>query len=350
LGLSIAISGGITITALVIVLGIIFAISYQINTESLANTEAFEINNSLLKTSMTIKSIEALSGNNVINFQIYNNNTKKLWNYEDFDVLVTYDADIATVKTRITETLYYNTSASFTGIPTSNILRPDGIAEGGWGQQIGCTPGTSYLCINEIIQDDTDFIRTSNLRDNDFEVVNFTLSNVIDPLVDTGHVVRYTYKEEDNGASNPDLIVTLFQGVTTIATWTELGKLPITFTLGIHPLTIGEAGSITDYNDLRLGFNATCNGCPGGGSHERVSVSWAEIEIPDTLIFIPDIEPTEWAIAEIITDFFDPRIVNEGEYAQAIGELSYPIFPGGLLEITISSDNGKVDSDSIIVP
>jgi hypothetical protein len=350
LGLSIAISGGITATALVIILGIIFAISYQINSQSLANTDSFEIQDAFLKTDMDIKSIDAFSGNNVINFVLFNNNSKKLWNYEDFDFIVTYDADIATVKTRITEKLSYNNTASFTGLPTDNFARPDGIAEGGWGQQSGCTPGTSYLCIDEVIRDDTDFIRSSNLRDNDNEVVNYTLSNVIDPIIDTGHIVKYTYKEEDNGASNPDLIVTLFQGVTTIATWTELGKLPITFTLATHPLTIGEAGSITDYNDLRLNFNATCNGCPGGGSFDRVSVSWAELETPFTLITIPDIDTKEWAISKINNDVLDPRILNYQESAQIIGELSYPIFPGGLLEITLSSDNGKINNDSVIVP
>ena len=180
MGLSIAISGGITITALVIVLGIIFAISYQINTVSLANTESFEINNSLLKTSLTLKSIDATSGNNIINFQIFNNNSKKLWNYEDFDVLVTYDADIATVKTRITETLSYNSSASFTGAPTDNFMRPDGVANGNWAFPTGCTVATSYLCIDEVIQDDADFITTLSLALNGFDPVNYTLSSVIE--------------------------------------------------------------------------------------------------------------------------------------------------------------------------
>jgi len=353
LGLSIAISGGITATALVIIMGIIFAISYQINTESLANTEAFEIQNSLLKTNMDIKSISAVPGVSTVDFVLFNNGSTKLWNYNDFDMLVTYDANIGGVSTRVTESLTFNETASFGGLPSIVFARPDGIAEGGWTFATGpnpCTPGNPFNCIDEVVQDDNDYISTQNLRLNLNQEVNFTLSNLVDPLVDTGHVVSYTYREEDNGASTPDLIVTLFQGVTQIATWTHLGKLPITFTLATHTLTIGEAGIITDYNDLRLGFNGTCNGCPNpGGQSDRVSVSWAELEIPPTINPILGLGSKEWGITNLSNDILDPRLLNFQESASIRVELTYPIFVNGFLEITISSDNGKVDSDSIIV-
>ena len=352
MGLSIAISGGITVSVLVIILGIIFAISYQINTETLSNTESFEIKNSLKKTKMTIKNIEAESGNSIINFQLYNNSSKKLWNYEDFDVIITYDADISSVKTKITETLIYNKSASFTGIPTDHFLRPDGTAEGSWNQHVGCTNPTAYLCINEITRDDTDLINSTALGTNSFDPINFTLSDVLDPGIDTGHILRYTYSEANEGSNTPELIVSLYQGDTLIATRSELQPLPTSPTLASYTLNaISEVPLITDYSNLKLGFNATCDGaCTNPGpTRDRVTITWAEIEIPDTLLIIPDIEPLEWAIAEIITDFFDPRIINEQEYAQIIGELTYPIYPSGKLEITISTDNGKIDNDSTIV-
>ena len=351
MGLSIAISGGITATALVIILGIIFAISYQINTQSLANTEAFEIQNSLLKTNMDIKSISGLSGDAVVNFVLFNNGSTKLWNFDEFDMLITYDANIGGIKTRVTESFTFNETASFTPILPAPFLRPDGFADAStWSQQTGCTPATAYLCIDEINRDDSDFITSDQLRNNENDVVNFTLSDASDPLIDTGHIVRYTYREEDNGNSNPDLIITLFQGDTIIKTWTELGKLPITFTPATRPLTVGEASSITDYNDLRLGFNATCNGCPGGGGQrDRVSISWAELEIPANDNPISGLQPKEWGIGGFTNDVLDPHLLNSQESAQIRAILSYPIFASGILEITISSDNGKIDSDSIIV-
>lgn len=356
MGLSAAISGGITITALVIILGIIFAISYQINTESLANTEVFEIQNALLKTKINITNMNGLPSNNVINFVLVSNGSQKLWNYKDFDLIITYDADIASVKTRMTEHLSYNATAAFeektwvAGPQPTQFERPDGIAQGGWQQATGCAVGSAWLCIDEALQDDLDFISSNRLRNNDNEVVNFTLSDVSDPGVDTGHIVRYTYREENQGNSNPDLIVTLYQGLVAIATWTHLGQLPLAFTLATQPLTAIQAGAITDYTDLRLGFNATCNGCPGGGAQrERVSVSWAELQVPGTsgsVTSIDGLQAKEWTINRITNDNLDPGIINNQETAQIVGNLSYPIFSGGLLEISISSSNGKVDTDS----
>ena len=350
MGLSIAISGGITALVLVVILGIIFAISYQINTESLATTDSFEIQYSFQKTNLDIKQITAVSGGDTVNFLLYNNGSTKLWKYDEFDFIVTYDADILGTETRITEQFTFNETASFSQVSSNPFSRPDGIAQGGWGQQSGCTPGTAYLCIDETIQDDSDFIRTSLLGTDTDDVVNFTLSTIPDPQTDTGHVVRYTYREEAQGSNSPDLEVGLFQGDTQIAAWTESGPLPITFTLSTRALAIGEAASITDYSDLRIGFNGTCDSsCLGGGNRERVSVSWAELETPATILGISGLQPREWGISNLVNDVLDPRILNFQEGAEIRAILSYPIFASGELEITISTDNGKANTDSIIV-
>ena len=265
-------------------------------------------------------------------------------------MIITYDADILGTKTRMTEQFSFNETASFGSASSNPFSRPDGIDSGGWSQQTGCTPGTAYLCIDEVIQDDADYITTSLLGTDTDEIVNFTLTDVNDPGVDTGHEVRYTYREENQGSNSPDLVVTLFQGLTEIATWTESGALPTTFTLSTQTLTIGEAGSITDYSDLTIEFNGTCdNSCLGGGNRERVSVSWAELEGPSSIQHLAGLQPSEWGISTLTNDVLDPRVLNYQEAAEIKAILSNPIFANGLLEITISSDNGKINSDSIIV-
>jgi hypothetical protein len=75
-------------------------------------------------------------------------------------------------------------------------------------------------------------------------------------------------------ASTADLTVTLYQGVTAKASKVITGITVSAFTDDSFTLTGGEADSITDYNDLRLGFKASGT---GGG---RVDVSWTEMEMP----------------------------------------------------------------------
>jgi hypothetical protein len=75
-------------------------------------------------------------------------------------------------------------------------------------------------------------------------------------------------------ASTADLTVTLYQGGTAKASKVITGITSSSFIDDEFVLTGGEADSITDYNDLRIGFKATAT---GGG---RVDVSWAEVETP----------------------------------------------------------------------
>ena len=57
----------------------------------------------------------------------------------------------------------------------------------------------------------------------------------------------------------------------------------------------------------------------------------------------------QWGNVEHFNDYLDPKIVNSQEAVRIFGQLEYPIFQNGVLEITVSADNGKVDSNSIIV-
>jgi hypothetical protein len=71
------------------------------------SSEISVLEDSISQTEMRIDSIEAAIGNNKVNFTLTNDGNEKLWNYDDFDLLITYDADIAGVKTPVTEKLTY---------------------------------------------------------------------------------------------------------------------------------------------------------------------------------------------------------------------------------------------------
>jgi hypothetical protein len=127
---------------------------------------------------------------------------------------------------------------------TYAFARPDAdVTDGAWTPSSG---GDLYAMLDEVTYDDGDYIYTMTPSE-----CAVSLSALGDPGVSTNHTVRY--RAAGDGAT--DLIVTLKQGSTTIATWTE-SNASSTATTYEHTLTTGEADSITDYTDLKLHFEA----------------------------------------------------------------------------------------------
>lgn len=128
---------------------------------------------------------------------------------------------------------------------TPQILVPaSDIAAGAWLPSVAAQP--LYSMLDETPSDDADYDYTVSASTME---VKFTSG--VDPQVSTGHVVRYRLK--GNGSNSA--VVTLKQGATTIAQWTET-NVPSTVTLYAHTLSAGEADAITDYSDLRLNVQA----------------------------------------------------------------------------------------------
>lgn len=104
MGLSNAISGGIILFGITYV---IFAFSGMTdNTVSILDTssELSDLENKLMKTEISV-TIEATPGtNDTFSFDITNTNVEKLWKFEKFDVIVTYDNS----GTTYTETMTYD--------------------------------------------------------------------------------------------------------------------------------------------------------------------------------------------------------------------------------------------------
>ncbi len=341
MGLSIVVAGGIVMIAIMSMLFVVPSVIESIVEIDDVSFQALMLNDDISKTSIDIQSLTVLD--DIVKFGLFDDDIEKLWNYDDFTLIVTYDADISGTKTKITEEFTYNSTASFQG--TVQFARPDGELVQEWDQETNCPAEPShYLCINEVIRDDTDYVTSKKVKDAQTQEVEFSLSDP-NPTPGAGSkiIVSYTFREEDQG-DDPDLVVTLRQGTTSIATWTETNQLPLSFALASRLLSAAQVSSISDYDDLRLEFVADCNSAGCGGGNERVSVSWAEVTI------LPYMLANQWIIDNITSDIMDPRILNHDENAQILAKLSYSVFSGGDVIVAISTDKGVLSSSAIIAP
>ena len=108
MGLSVAIAGGIVLTVMIFVMMSIPGILDPIFSMEDASSKISKIENAILKTDVEISSLTAQSGDDMLSFEILNTGDEKLWDFDNFDLIITYDADIGGIKTRVTEELSYN--------------------------------------------------------------------------------------------------------------------------------------------------------------------------------------------------------------------------------------------------
>ena len=103
MGLSIAVSGAIVMAALMYVLismpGLVDSI-YSVNEVS---SEVSTLEGSIIQTDITLDFLAADSTSDYVNFTVNNVGKEKLWNFDDFDLIITFDDPTI----RLTEKLSY---------------------------------------------------------------------------------------------------------------------------------------------------------------------------------------------------------------------------------------------------
>ena len=103
MGLSIAVSGAIIMAALMYVLismpGLVDSI-YSVNEVS---SEVSTLEGSIIQTDITLDFLAADSTSDYVNFTVNNVGKEKLWNFDDFDLIITFDDPTI----RLTEKLSY---------------------------------------------------------------------------------------------------------------------------------------------------------------------------------------------------------------------------------------------------
>jgi len=90
MGLSVAIAGGIVLFALVYILLMLPGVVDQTGSITKASSEIADVENSILKTNISMSALSATSGSTTINLTVSSSGTEKLWNYEKFSLIVTY--------------------------------------------------------------------------------------------------------------------------------------------------------------------------------------------------------------------------------------------------------------------
>ena len=106
MGLSIAISGGIIMIGMTYLLFSLFGITNNIVKVSDSSFEKIDLENEIKKTSISIISITTSGTSSSFSFNVQNDDLQKLWEFDKFDVIVTYDSG----STTYTEYLIYQSS------------------------------------------------------------------------------------------------------------------------------------------------------------------------------------------------------------------------------------------------
>ena len=156
----------------------------------------------------------------------------------------------------------------------AQFARPDGdISTGSWTDEgTSFNDGSLWTSIEETSEDsDTSYILDAAANTTS----EVSLTNVTDPAVGTGHILRAWMRS--SGSGGPErLVLALFEGATQRATSGNLSNRSGTYGEVTYTLTAGEADAITAYTDLRIRLIASNQ---AGG--EEVRVTQAEFEVPD---------------------------------------------------------------------
>ncbi len=111
MGLSIAISGGIVTFSIVYAMMSFPAIIDDTTKISTSESQMADNQFARIQTNISISNLQDQSGNSPATFQVTNTGNTLLWNYEDFDVIITYQENAAN-NPILTETLKYANSCS----------------------------------------------------------------------------------------------------------------------------------------------------------------------------------------------------------------------------------------------
>lgn len=136
---------------------------------------------------------------------------------------------------------------AFPAAQLTNYFPGSDIAAGGWTTSTGS--GTLASMIDESTEDDSDYIKSALNPSADLAEVKFL--NVQTPNSALNHTISYAIK----GDAATNITVSLVCNTTVIKTWTH-SPAPTTFTRYDQTLTSTEAGTISDYSNLRLRITA----------------------------------------------------------------------------------------------
>ncbi len=136
---------------------------------------------------------------------------------------------------------------------TLTYIRPDADDTDGTWTNESDSGSNLFASIDETVANDSDYIKSVHLPDHD--ICKIRLS---DPsgMVMRPATVHYRFKKRGETTQQINLDVSLLQGSTEIAKWTET-DITTSYVDGSQTLTLAQFNSISDFNNLYLQFDAS---------------------------------------------------------------------------------------------
>ena len=408
MGLSIAIMGGIvsmTLLAALGTLGYIFTEeAYEIGSTSLENKK---LSDAISRLNMKFNAVDAAAANDLLNFTLSNNGIGKFWNYENFDVIIEYDANIGGVKTKTVEHLVFDRASSFLGssfsvssppptaiefdnvTPFNGVCGFPAVSECSFPHEVGVVSGSERIIIvgispkggNSVTSVEYNNLVLEEIRsDDDGGASGSALWYRLDPPVGTfnvdvqldasGEVVIGAISLNDVNQADPigaDNGNTGTDDTPTVDVVTTVDDSWVVDIVGTKdgPMTTGQTeqwdaaqGSIrgagstevtTTFGSYTMSWTNTAGSkeWSTSASEIKLSVSGADGGITcNTNAFF---DANDWIIGGMASDIMDPLLINTGEVARICTKLSHPIFANGDVQISVSTDLGHSAIKSVTV-
>lgn len=383
MGLSTAIAGGIILVAMVYVFLVLPNIFDKTMVVQEASTEISRVENQISKTDFEITGIQTTSQSQLVRFTLRNSDDTKLWNYQNFDFFITYDAYINGAKVKKTEKMTYidpigskkepidvDSVTTFTGNCDTSCTFQHKVTDIGSNKlllvkiamenQETSTPPPAPVTfdgqpLNFIRRDDqgnrmTELWYFSNPPIGEYEVsVDFTGAQdvVVTAMSFTGvHSSPINAHDGSTGSSStPSASLTTTVSNAMIVDVVSTRDGPMLAGTGQHERW-------EDNEDNVLGSGSTKDTVSSGGytmswTNSFGNRDWAISAVALRPVNDPVLYSSQWTINSISQDTQDPGIINYLEQARITAKLNYPIYPGGQVIVSVSADNGVAGSSSI---
>lgn len=381
MGLGIAIAGGIICATVLAVFSIVFSTSGQIYEINSSRTSAADLQSVVFQTDMTVSDLTAQSGSQFVNFTLTNTGNEKLWNYEKFDVIVNYTADVLGFPTQRIESITYTTNSDDISIEAVSSNSQTCIS---------CTlshtvAGTNKLLVVGISISDDTAVSSMTYSGQSLTLIRFDevlstdrrseLWYLVDPPSGTADVVvtldqveraiigaiSFTNVDQSNpinvdngaidsvGATHPSVSLTTTVDNTLIVdvVSTVQGSMtPSTSQTERWDLVRAQLAGSGSTNQTTTANTYTMSWTNEGGL-DQWAMSAAAIRPADPACG-PDgtIATNNWLLNSISNDYADPNLVNTNESALICTSLAYPVYANGDVKVTVSTDNGYTKSSS----
>jgi hypothetical protein len=183
MGLGVAIGGGILSLTVLTVMLVIPAVMESITNVSESKSELVQYQQNLGDTNLQIDNIIAAENNDEFVFLLTNIGTTKLWDFENFDMFVTYDGIVNGITTQLTEPLTYKTMQKPVQVNCDGTVQ--GLSKGDWAFGTSTNDNLDPGILNP-----QESVQVSGRLDNKFAVNG---SGTLSFTTDTGYFLSKTF-------------------------------------------------------------------------------------------------------------------------------------------------------------